>query len=128
GRAPIELFADAVAKHLEEADREILGNGIPVTSQELLVGADGREVKVVVRKFRVGNPGRYHVVTAMEDISALAAEGLDFVTLSTAGRPLPVQDGSSLQVIGGRNVLVVTADRATAAAAAESLSHVHAEA
>lgn len=126
GQMPSDLFEDAVAKRLEGAGRQIIKNGISVTSHELLAGPDGSEVGAVVRKFRVGKPGRYHVVTAMEPVSASAEEG-HVGSLGVAVKPVSVQQGLALQEIEGKKVLVVTTDEAAAAGASEALSRLGAE-
>ncbi len=127
GNAPLDLFEDAVAVRLNAGDRTVLETGIATTSHELLVGTDGHEKKVVVRRFRIGNPGSYHVVAALEDITAQAVDGFDFVTLSVAGRPLFAAEGLSLHDIGGKKILVVTSDENTASSAMKSLQNLHAE-
>lgn len=91
GRTTIELHVDDFARRVDQADRQVLETGVPSQIAENVIRPDGTCGMLITRKFRVGKPGRYLVVTAMEDLSdAVEAgfqperlfaglEGLDFV-------------------------------------------------
>ncbi|OJU86687.1 MAG: hypothetical protein BGO06_07070 [Shinella sp. 65-6] len=88
----IWALADAEsAGRIEASDRAVLETGEPFTLAEHIIRADGSDLYVVTRKYRIGAPGHHAVVTVMEDLSA-------FVTRERA-----VADGDDalLRVPGG---------------------------
>ncbi len=61
-------------QRLDPINREVYETGEPVQIPERITRPDGSTVVVVVHKYRIGKPGRYYLVTAKQDISALAAD------------------------------------------------------
>ncbi|WP_395515491.1 response regulator [Pseudorhizobium flavum] len=128
GRKACEVFDPVIADRIEAADRQIIRNGISVTSPELLIGKDGEHVKTIVRKFRIGKPGRYQVVAALEDLSGLVPERIESTVRKPARTVQLGQHGMSLQDLRGRNVLVVTTEQNASDLLPQSIAKLGAEA
>ena len=128
GRKACEVFNPVIAGRIEAADRQIIRKGISVASPELVIGKDGDHVKTIVRKFRIGKPGRYQVVAALEDLSGLVPQKIG----STVGKPVRKvqlgQHGMSLQDLRERNVLVVTTEQDASDLLPQSIAKLGAEA
>ncbi|KKX24692.1 response regulator [Rhizobium sp. LC145] len=136
GRTIQEIHPDAFAERLDGVNRQVLETGNPSTMLEGVIHADGTESVIVVRKFRIGKPGRYHVVSVLEDVTAL--DNLDPQTQGVTSWPDGVgpissgiggverQDGNAADIVlegaDGRRVLVVTSASTTEAAALETLA------
>lgn len=73
GRSAWDLLDCDLAERFEQSDREVLATGRPHSEAEHIVRADGSDLWVVTRKYRVGTPGRYFVVTCMNDVTDIAA-------------------------------------------------------
>ncbi|MGE6743442.1 response regulator [Allorhizobium pseudoryzae] len=128
GHNTIDLHVEDFALRVDEADRKVLETGVPSQIAENVTRPDGSAGILITRKFRIGKPGRYLVVTAMEDLSdAVEAgfepqrlfaglEGLDFVhsdmrhVIKDPDRNAPK---SRARDIAGCKVLLVTAMQAT---------------
>ncbi len=127
GHNTIDLHVEDFATRVDEADRKVLETGAPSQIAENVTRPDGSAGILITRKFRIGKPGRYLVVTAMEDLSdALEAgfeperlfsglEGLDFVH-SDMRHVVKDQDAvatkEGMRAIAGCKVLLVTASHA----------------
>ena len=74
GRSVWALADAKSAGRIEESDRKVLETGEPFTLAEHLVRADGSDLYVNTRKYRIGAPGHHAVVTIMEDMTAFAAD------------------------------------------------------
>lgn len=127
GHNTIDLHVEDFATRVDEADRKVLETGAPSQIAENVTRPDGSAGILITRKFRIGKPGRYLVVTAMEDLSdALEAgfeperlfsglEGLDFVH-SDMRHVVKDQDAvttkAGVRAIAGCKVLLVTASHA----------------
>ncbi|WP_347881163.1 response regulator [Agrobacterium sp. GD03992] len=72
GRTVFDLHSRKVAGHIDAADRMVLDSGTPSIIPERVKRLNGEEVLTITRKQRVGRPGRYFLVTTMEDVTALA--------------------------------------------------------
>ncbi|MDS7596283.1 response regulator [Agrobacterium tumefaciens] len=135
GRTVFDLHSRNVAERIDAADRLVLDNGTQTTLPERVTRLNGEEVLTITRKQRVGRPGRYFLVTTMEDITALAVrdaqgtpvipslEHLSFV-VSAFGKggddaETPAADDRALK---GRAVLLVTANPRFAEAAGRRLA------
>ncbi|WDZ77363.1 response regulator [Ensifer adhaerens] len=138
GRSAWDLVESELAERFEQSDRMVLETGKPYSQAEHIVRADGSDLWVLTRKYRVGMPGRHFVVTCMNDVTDIAdlhqssdeapAEvGLqirDYSIFAAAQnfydpfRALNVQQlveaGSMIETLPARGlrVLVATADRA----------------
>ncbi len=95
GRSVWDLLEPDLAEKFERSDRETLETGGIYCQPEQIVQADGEDLWVVTRKFRIGDPGKYLLVTCMNDVTDLVVgySGLDDIT---SGRsPLDVKDYSA---------------------------------
>jgi CheY-like chemotaxis protein/PAS domain-containing protein len=128
GRTPGEVFAPEVARRLEGIGHQIARNGIFVTVPERLSTADGMERDAVVRQFRIGKPGRYFIVTAIEETPTLQSLTTQAPADEAEVRRSAVDYGLAIQDIAGRKVLIATASLALSAAAVEALAELGADA
>lgn len=78
GRRLSDLHASDLVERLDDSARQVMETGIQIVAAERMIRADGREASIVTSKYRIGKPGRYFVVTIIQDISALAET--DFIT------------------------------------------------
>lgn len=81
GRTVFDLHSRKVAGRIDAADRMVLDSGVSRVIPERVRRLNGEEVLTITRKQRVGRPGRYFLVTTMEDVTALA-------TIDANGRPV----------------------------------------
>ena len=131
GRTVHDFAPQGVADVFDEADRSVIDTGVPVSVPERLVQADGKEVSVITRKLRIGKPGRYLLLTTMEDVTELTdgneGDGWMRTRLNMPAFP-NVEQGDPYQVLNleeslpapaetimperfaGRRVLLVSAD------------------
>lgn len=72
GRSAWDLVESDLAERFEQSDRRVLETGKPHSEAEHIVRADGSDLWVVTRKYRVGMPGRHFVVTCMNDVTDIA--------------------------------------------------------
>lgn len=130
----LDLPADAILGHkgsdvhppeleerLDRINRQVLELGEPVQLPELVTRPDGSQVVIIANKFRIGKPGRYYLVTAMEDITNLvevddetseisprmSRGGLIQSKLTRQDRQVPVRPAFD---VSGRKVLFVSPD------------------
>ncbi|CCM74594.1 response regulator [Rhizobium mesoamericanum] len=142
GRKSGDLFSKEVAKRFEESDRHVLETGEMSISRQRQVSRDGVERDIVARKHRIGKPGRYFLVSTMQDLPRDGADLDEFrvasaVTTSSKNsyRRAYVPMGGSgerrqpaaMEAIvpenfSGRKVLVVTLDVVAEAAALRTLA------
>ncbi|WEX79111.1 response regulator [Sinorhizobium numidicum] len=73
GRSAWDLVEAELAERFEQSDRHVLETGAPYSEAEHIVRADGSDLWVVSRKYRVGVGGRHFVVTCMNDVTDIAA-------------------------------------------------------
>ncbi|WOS63504.1 response regulator [Sinorhizobium fredii] len=73
GRSAWDVVDAELAERFEQSDRHVLATGRPHSEAEHIVRADGSDLWVVTRKYRVGVPGRHFVVTCMNDVTDIAA-------------------------------------------------------
>ncbi|SIP99292.1 PAS domain S-box-containing protein [Rhizobium sp. RU35A] len=122
GRKNDDIHPPELAARIDRASRQVLETGIPFSISEQVIRPDGSRTAVLTRKLRAGKPGRYFVVTAMEDISEVLStgeqpewvfnglEGVDFVhsdmRLKRSEQPAAVP----AERTGRRRVLLVTDD------------------
>ncbi|KRD64346.1 MULTISPECIES: response regulator [Sinorhizobium/Ensifer group] len=72
GRSAWDLVESELAERFEQSDRMVLETGKPYSQAEHIVRADGSDLWVLTRKYRVGMPGRHFVVTCMNDVTDIA--------------------------------------------------------
>jgi PAS domain S-box-containing protein len=123
GRRTTDLHSQTLSARVDRVNQQIIDTGAAYQIAEKLVRPDGGETAAITRKFRVGKPGRYLVVTAMEDLSEVAEaglqagrrltglEGVDFVQSDLrrpCDRAAPVRPAAD--EIAERRILLVTSD------------------
>ncbi len=109
-------------ERLVAINNHVLDTGDVLQLPERLTRADGSQSIVVANKYRIGKPGRYYVVTTMQDLTrffAISSNGEikptlmwdDFISLSlhASNGDRRLVHGSQLP-LRGRNVLVVSED------------------
>lgn len=139
GHKGSDVHPQELEERLERINREVMETGDPVQLPELVTRADGSQVVIVANKYRIGKPGRYYLVTAMEDITGLVETGEDGASITprmsrgglinsslarhdrTVSQPLPHQVGQAAAGISNRKVLVVSSDPLVAADALDVL-------
>ncbi|MBD8553328.1 response regulator [Rhizobium sp. CFBP 8762] len=72
GRTAWDLLEAEFARQDEALDTDVLQTGQPSASPQHLVRADGQDFWAIVRKYRLGKPGRYFIITSMEDVTDIA--------------------------------------------------------
>jgi PAS domain S-box-containing protein len=90
GRSAWDLVDSEMAERFEQSDRLVLETGKPHSQAEHIVRADGSDLWVLTRKYRVGMPGRHFVVTCMNDVTDIA------VWYQSSGEP-PVEAGLQIR-------------------------------
>ncbi|EUC01404.1 putative PAS/PAC sensor protein [Rhizobium sp. CF080] len=132
-----DIHSPQVEQRLDRINRGVLDLGEPEQMTELVTRPDGSQVVMIANKYRIGKPGRYYLVTAMEDITALVAVedgeqvtprmsrgGLIATSLVRHEHDVPV----NVEVVpdtGGfshRKVLIASSDPRTSAEALEILA------
>ncbi|MEN3147138.1 response regulator [Neorhizobium sp. IRAMC:178] len=138
GHKGSDVHPPQVEQRLDRINRGVLDLGEPQQMSELVTRPDGSQVVIIANKYRIGKPGRYYLVTAMEDITGLVATdedgdgvrprmsrgGLIATSLARQERDVPgkaaiAPDTSSLP---RRKVLVASSDPRTGAEALEILA------
>jgi PAS domain S-box-containing protein len=71
GRTIWDLVDAQTAARVEEFDLQVLKTGISARVEERIVRADGSPLYVSTRKYRIGTPEKYFVVTVMDDLTDL---------------------------------------------------------
>ncbi|MBB3313173.1 PAS domain S-box-containing protein [Rhizobium sp. BK196] len=142
GRKSGDLFSPDIAKRFEESDRHVLETGEMSVSRQRQIARDGTERDIVSRKHRIGKPGRYFLVSTMQD---LPRDGGDLDEFSQASEittssnqtyrrayvPVPNasqrREPAAMEAIvpenfSGRKIVVVTSDLAAETAALRTLA------
>ncbi|MBB3540069.1 MULTISPECIES: response regulator [unclassified Rhizobium] len=142
GRKSSDLFSEEVAQRFEESDRHVLDTGEMSISRQRQVARDGVERDIVTRKHRIGKPGRYFLVSTMQDLPRDGADLDEFRFASSVmtssknsyRRAYVPMNGSgerrepaAMEAIvpenfSGRKILVVTSDVVAEAAALRTLA------
>jgi CheY-like chemotaxis protein len=131
GRTVFDLHSRKVARRIDAADRMVLDSGTPSIIPERVRRLNGEEVLTITRKQRVGRPGRYFLVTTMEDVTALAtidANGMPVIpslehvpfVASTYGKDEETDGRSGL--LKSKAVLIVSENTRFAEAAGQRLA------
>ncbi|MCJ9674437.1 MULTISPECIES: response regulator [unclassified Neorhizobium] len=135
GRKGSDIHPPQVEQRLDRVNRGVLDLGEPQQMSELVTRPDGSQVVIIANKYRIGKPGRYYLVTAMEDITGLVATedgqitprmsrgGLIATSLARHERDRPVQVAVEPErpALSHRKVLVASSDPRTSAEALEIL-------
>jgi PAS domain S-box-containing protein len=122
GRRLSDLHKTDLVERLDDAARQVMDTGITLSSPEQMIRADGREASVVTIRYRIGKPGRYFVVSVINDISALAETDFAAVTgdvmpsldFSASGISDEAAAAALPPVPQGARILLVTPDDALA--------------
>lgn len=88
GRTVFDFAPHAVAEIFDHTDRSVLETGTMVSAPEQLVNLAGDELSVITRKLRIGKPGRYFLLTTMEDVTELTKGDVQEGWPSTRFSPL----------------------------------------
>lgn len=116
GRTVSDIHSDPLASRIDAMDRHVLETGTPAILPERITRLTGEEVLVITRKQRVGKPGRYFLVTTMDDVTAFSTAGSDgksvirglehisFVSSSY----MDDENHQAAQILKGRSILLVT--------------------
>lgn len=123
GRRGSDINPPELEQRLDGINRQLLETGESIQLPERVIRPDGSEIIIIANKYRIGKPGRYYIVTAMEDITDLVEVDGDSgevtgrkqtaLISSSLGRhrreerPAPEPD---MHGITGRKVLVVSSD------------------
>ncbi|MFK0165770.1 response regulator [Rhizobium sp. NPDC090279] len=142
GRKSIDIFSTDLANRFHESDRHVIETGEMSISRQRQISREGIERDIVTRKQRIGKPGRYFLVSTMQD---LPKDGGDFdefalasslrensdrsyrrayvpmVALQTISRRPAAMETFVPENFSGRKVLVVTPDFAAETAALKTL-------
>ncbi|CDZ28839.1 response regulator [Neorhizobium galegae] len=137
GHKGSDIHPPQVEQRLDRINRGVLDLGEPQQMSELVTRPDGSQVVIIANKYRIGKPGRYYLVTAMEDITGLVATDEDgeqikprmsrggLITTSLARQehnvPATVTVASDTTPLSNRKVLVASSDPRTSAEALEIL-------
>lgn len=142
GHKSSDLFSPEVAQRFEESDRHVLETGEMSVVRQRQISRDGSERDIVSRKHRIGKPGRYFLVSTMQDLPREGADLDEFdrataITTSShhsyrrAYVPLngdtEHREPAAMETIvpenfSGRKILVVTGDIAAEAGAIRTLA------
>ncbi len=137
GHKGSDIHPPQVEQRLDPINRGVLDFGEPEQMTELVTRPDGSQVVIIANKYRIGKPGRYYLVTAMEDITGLVAAedgeqvtprmsrgGLIATSLARHERGVPSQATvvPNTDDLSDRKVLVASSDPRTSAEALEILA------
>jgi PAS domain S-box-containing protein len=137
GHKGSDIHPPQVEQRLDHINRGVLDLGEPEQMTELVTRPDGSQVVIIANKYRIGKPGRYYLVTAMEDITGLVATedgeqvtprmsrgGLVATSLTRHERNMPVKVEVAPDTgdLSHRKVLVASSDPRTSAEALEILA------
>jgi PAS domain S-box-containing protein len=139
GHKGSDVHPPQVEQRLDRINRGVLDLGEPQQMSELVTRPDGSQAVIIANKYRIGKPGRYYLVTAMEDITGLVATdedgeqikprmsrgGLITTSLARQEREVPVKAAVEFDTIhlSNRKVLVASSDPRTSAEALEILDN-----
>jgi PAS domain S-box-containing protein len=138
GHKGSDVHPPQVEQRLDSINRAVLDLGEPQQMSELVTRPDGSQVVIIANKYRIGKPGRYYLVTAMEDITGLVATdedgeqikprmsrgGLITTSLSRQERNVPMKAAAAPDTddLSHAKVLVASSDPRTGAEALEILA------
>ncbi len=132
GRMVSDIHSNPLASRIDEMDVRVLETGVPAILPERVTRLTGEEILVITRKQRVGKPGRYFLVTTMDDVTAFATTGkdgksfihglehLDFVASSY----MDDEHHQASLVLKDRRILLVTSNAHSGEMAGKKLSAV----
>jgi PAS domain S-box-containing protein len=95
GRSVWDLLEPELAEKFERSDRATLETGDIQSLPEQIVQADGEDLWVVTCKFRVGAPGKYLLVTCMNNVTDLVVGYNDIDSVASGRSPLEIRDYSA---------------------------------
>ncbi|WP_051904244.1 response regulator [Neorhizobium vignae] len=137
GHKGSDVHPPQVEERLDRINRGVLDLGEPQQMFELVTRPDGSQVVIIANKYRIGKPGRYYLVTAMEDITGLVAidedgeqikprmsrSGLVTTSLARQEGDVPAKPAAASDTthLSNRKVLVASSDPRTSAEALEIL-------
>jgi PAS domain S-box-containing protein len=118
GRTVFDIHSNPLGQRIDALDRHVLETGIPSTLPERVTRLKGEEALVITRKQRIGKPGRYFLVTTMDDVTPYGMTGEDGRSFIPGLKHLTFEQSSyvgvgkhrSSQMLKGRSILLVTAN------------------
>lgn len=127
GRKGSDIHPPELEQRLADVNRQLFETGEPVQIAERVKRRDGTEIVIGASKYRIGKPGRYYLVTAMEDVTARvdkdsengpASSHVDPVDLISSSlghseHPSDPEMKTTEEDAVSRKVLVVSADLGT---------------
>ncbi|QFY59206.1 response regulator [Rhizobium grahamii] len=142
GRKSADLFSPEIAQRFEESDRHVLETGEMSISRQRQISRGGSERDIVTRKQRIGKPGRYFLISTMQDLPRDGADLDEFElasAITTSSRNsyrrayVPIngsgerREPAAMEAIvpenfSGRKILVVTGDIAAETSALRALA------
>lgn len=117
-RTVFDIHSNPLGQRIDALDRHVLETGIPTTLAERVTRLTGEEALVITRKQRIGKPGRYFLVTTMDDVTPFAIVGEDGRSFIPGLKHLTFEQSSykgvekrrATQILKGRSILFVTAN------------------
>lgn len=97
GRSVWDVLDAELAERCERSDRATLETGSPHSAPEQIVKADGEDLWVVTQKFRIGDPGKYVLVTCMSDVTDLVVGFPQKSADGTEVSPFAVRDYNNFE-------------------------------
>ncbi|MDI7861531.1 response regulator [Rhizobiaceae bacterium n13] len=140
GRTVHDVLSPDIAARFDASDRHVLESGAAVMVPEIMERTGNTDLELVVRKHRIGKPGRYLLVTTAEDVTELssvlgsggAAHGARRLAFGEERPADAIGRRGDPQEVGNRvarqKVLLVTADHEVEIAALDTLSRLGMEA
>ena len=130
GRTVFDIHSNPLAQRIDALDRHVLETGIPTTLAERVTRLTGEEALVITRKQRIGKPGRYFLVTTMDDVTPFGVTGADGRSFIPGLKHLTFEQSSYVgleqrrasQYLKGRSVLLVTSNEALGELARQKLN------
>lgn len=129
GRRLSDLHKNDFVERLDDPARQVMETGAALVTPEQMIRADGREASIVTSRYRIGKPGRYFVVSVINDISALAeaefaapeGEPVPSLDFSVSGISDEAAAAALPPVPSASRILLVTADDALASDTLDTL-------
>ncbi|MEQ1403528.1 response regulator [Neorhizobium sp. Rsf11] len=136
GHKGSDIHSAKLEKRLDGINRQLFDTGEPVQLADRVTRPDGPDAIIIANKYRIGKPGRYYIVTAMEDITALVGTGddgrepvlsKDRLQMMEAAfgrheRDMRTDPARDIAEVAGRKVLMVSADAQVEAEASNILA------
>jgi PAS domain S-box-containing protein len=74
GHKGADINPTDLEERVDPMNRQVFEDGQPMRIPERIVRSDGSTVVGIVNKYRIGKPGRYYLVTVIQDVSNMLAD------------------------------------------------------